>query len=186
MRALRGCLAPGILREVNVCVSGHSGLELVIRVIDVDLDPVDERDAFLVSLHALRRKLRRRGDERDASLILLSVMGVGGDDRMLPEVNSAKIGFRNVRTQPDMIEIGQSDDGAAGRHHFSQLGLADRNDSRRRSTQYGIAEIYAGEPEIGLSLLEVGAGNGYIFLAAALECLVVALLCGLIRRLGPF
>jgi hypothetical protein len=43
--------------EIDVGVRGHAGLEFVIGIVDIDLDAIDERDAFLVGLNALGREL---------------------------------------------------------------------------------------------------------------------------------
>ena len=44
-------------------VSGHARFEFVIGIVDVDLDAIDESDAFFVGLNALGREFGTRGDE---------------------------------------------------------------------------------------------------------------------------
>src|SRR5574340_1346159 len=48
------------LPEQSLGIGRHARLELKRRVRDVDLDPVDELHALLLSLHVLRRELRFR------------------------------------------------------------------------------------------------------------------------------
>ena len=60
-------------------VGRHARLQLVIRIVDVDLDAIDQRHPLLVRLHALGRELSIGRDERNAPVILLAGIGVGGD-----------------------------------------------------------------------------------------------------------
>src|SRR5262245_2110939 len=82
--------------ELDECVGGHPWLEFVIRIVDVDLDSIHERHAFLVSLDALGRELRARRDERDSARIFLAGIGVGGDRSVLPPADLAEIGAAGV------------------------------------------------------------------------------------------
>ena len=161
-------------REFDVRIGRHAGLQLVIGIVDVDLDAVDERDALGVGLHALGRELGIGRDERDAPVILLAGIGVGGDGCILAPVNLAEVGFGDVGAQPDVIEVGEGDDGRAGRDHFAEFGLAHGDDAGRGSTQRCVARVDARQAEAGVGLGEIGACNGDVFFAAAFLGLVVA------------
>src|SRR5262249_13699534 len=112
------------LAELDERVGGHPGLEFVIRIVDVDLDSIYERHAFLVGLDALGRELRARRDERDSARIFLAGIGVGGDRSVLPPADLAEIGLADVGPQPYVIEIGERHHRSPRFHHFSDLRLA--------------------------------------------------------------
>ena len=115
-------------------------------------------------------------------MVLLAGISVRGDGRLLAPVNLAKVGFSDVGTQPDVIEIGEGDDRRSGRNHFAQFGLAHGDDAGGRSVQSCIGFVDAREGEIRIGLIKIGAGDGDIFFAAAFLGLVVSLLRG--REVG--
>src|SRR5208283_4087247 len=41
--------------QIDQSIGGHSGFELVLRIVDVDFDPINQRHPLLVSLDALGR-----------------------------------------------------------------------------------------------------------------------------------
>ena len=53
--------------ELNLRVHRHVGFQFVVRVVDVDLDAIDQLHALLLGLNLLGRELGLRGDERDAA-----------------------------------------------------------------------------------------------------------------------
>ena len=183
MGAALRCVGVGC-GQLEMRVGGHAGLQLVIGVVDIDLDAVDERDALLIGLHTLGRELGVRRDERDAPVILLAGISIGGDGCVLPPVNAAEVRLRDIGAEPDVIEIGERDHRSAGRDDFAQFRLAHRNDARRRREQRGVTQVDAREAEIGVRLGEIGARDGDVFLAAAFNGLVVALLSGFERGFG--
>src|SRR5277367_4536423 len=67
--------------QIDGGVGGHSRLEFAIGIVEVDLDPVDEGDAFLMGLDALGSEFRAIGDEGDASVIFLIGISVDGNIR---------------------------------------------------------------------------------------------------------
>ena len=50
----------------------HVGLQLVARIVHLDLDAVDQLHALFLRLDLLGRELRLRGDERDAPVVDLA------------------------------------------------------------------------------------------------------------------
>jgi hypothetical protein len=63
LKPIRHCFAgarsPRLGRgQLEVSIRGHARFQFAIRVVDIDLDPIDKSYPLLISLHALRRKLR--------------------------------------------------------------------------------------------------------------------------------
>ena len=81
-------------------------------------------------------------------MVLLAGIGVGGDGCFLAPVNAAKIGFRDVGAQPDVIEVGEGDDGRAGRDNFAEFGLAHGDHTGRRRTQGGVLSSMRERPRL--------------------------------------
>src|SRR6516164_3762889 len=127
------------LAKLDERIGGHAGLEFVIRIVDVDLDSIHERHAFLVGLDALGRELRARRDERDSARIFLPGIGVGGYGSVLPPTDLAEISFADVGAQPYVIEVGEGHHRGPRLHHFSELGLSHHDDAREGRAQHRIA-----------------------------------------------
>ena len=117
-------------------------------------------------------------------MILLAGIGVGGDGRFLAPVNAAQVGFGDIGAQPDVIEIGERDHGRAGSNYFSEFGLAHRDDAGRGCAQRGVIQVDTRQTQIRAGFVEIGAGDGDVFFAAAFDGLVVALLRSLERGFG--
>ncbi len=162
--------------QIEGCVGRHPRLELMIRIIDIDLDPVDQRDPLLVSLDALGREFGIRSDERDMSVILLTGISVSGDNRVLAPMNTPQVGLGDIRAQPDVIEIGKRDHGSPGSNYFSEFCLAHGNYTRRRRTQSGVVQVDARQAQGRAGLIHIGLRDGYVFLAASLHGLTVTFL----------
>src|SRR5208282_2721940 len=155
--------------ELNRRVRVHPGLQFVTGIFNVDLDSVDERHPFLVGLDALGRELGLGRNERDLPRIRLVGVGVGVHRRGLAPSDATEIGFCHVRAQPDVIEVGQRDDGRARLHHFAELGLTRENDARERRAQSRVAKHDLCELEIFAGVADVGLGDRDILLRATLH-----------------
>src|ERR1035437_796463 len=152
--------------EVNCRVCGHPGLQFVTGIFDVDFDSIDQRHALLVSLDALGRELGLGSDEGDLPRIRLAGPGVGVNRRRLAPSDSTEIGFGHVGAQPDVIEVGNRDDGRARLHHFAELGLTRDNDARERRAQSGVAKHDLRELEIFAGVADVRLGDRNVLLRA--------------------
>jgi len=65
----------------------------VVRIFNVDLDAIYQRDALFVGLHCLGSELGFWGDERDSAFIELAGIGVCAyGDLLLPESSNLPAG----------------------------------------------------------------------------------------------
>ena len=83
-------------------------LEEGVAVLERDLDAVDELHALVAGLDVLGRELGARGDEGDASLPHLAV--VGHDLGLLAEPQAGEVGLRDVRVEPGVPEVGHGEE----------------------------------------------------------------------------
>src|SRR5271168_305661 len=127
-------------RNIDQSIGRHAGFELVLRIIDVDLDPVNQGHALLMRLDALGREFRIGSDKGDAAGEGLALITISGDSRGLTPSNMLQVGFADISAQPDVIEVGERHHRGARQHDFAQFGLADQHDSGKRRAQDGIAE----------------------------------------------
>src|ERR1035441_9383599 len=116
--------------------------------------------------------------------VMLAGIGIGSDRRLLAPVDTAQIRLCDISAQPDMVEVGERDHRRARRDHFSQLSLAHRDYAGGRRMQNRIIQVHSRQTKVRIGLVQVGARDLYIFLAAALDSLVITLLRGLEDRLG--
>jgi len=55
---------------MSVC--RHARLEFVLRIVEIDLDSIDQRHTFLMRLNAFGRELGLRRNERDTAVMSLA------------------------------------------------------------------------------------------------------------------
>src|SRR5574338_1362666 len=59
------------IRKNDLGIGRHPGFELHVRIVDGDLDAIDQLDPLLLGLDALRRELSLGGDEGHAAFVVL-------------------------------------------------------------------------------------------------------------------
>src|SRR5215831_6055555 len=129
----RGSDIPCLPLEPRLC--GHAGLEEPVRVVEPDLDAVDELHPLVPRLHVLRRELRLRRDEGHLSRPALAA--VGDDLGRSGEPDPAEIGLGDVDGEPRLGEVGHDEHRAPRGEQLSGLGdllgddAVDRADDRR-------------------------------------------------------
>ena len=109
-------------------------------------------------------------------MINLVRIGVGPHVNALAPVHLAKIGIRHVDAQPEMVQVGQSNDGRAGGDHFAQLRLPHQYHSVEGSAQRGVRQPDARQMKALVRLMNVGLIHLEFLFPRALPQLVVDLL----------
>ena len=127
---------PALLAGQSVSIvasAGMPGLELHLRVGDVDLDAIDQLDPLLLRLHVLRRELGLGGNERHAALVLLAGTAIGGHPRPSGSTfTRPRSAFLDVRPQPDVHQVADGDHGGAGGDVLARLDVLRQHHARKR------------------------------------------------------
>src|SRR5580698_7116054 len=71
--------------QQNVRVRRHVGLQLPLRILHLDLDPVNQLDSLLLRLNLLGRELRLGRDERDPAVEGPAWVRIRGHTRFRPD-----------------------------------------------------------------------------------------------------
>ena len=83
----------------------------MIHVFNINLDAINKRHALFESLHTFWSEFSFVGDKRNAPAVSFPGIRIGSNRRLLPVVDATQICFRNVSSQPYVIEIGEGYNG---------------------------------------------------------------------------
>ena len=93
----------------------------MLRILDVDLDPVYQFDALFLGLDLLGGELGFRGDETDAAFVGLA-RNIGGNLHGLAEFDAGEIRLIDVPANPWVIDIADGEDGRTGSEDLAGVG----------------------------------------------------------------
>ena len=87
----------------------------MLRIFDLDFDPVHQLDALLLGLDLFRCEFRLRSNKAYASRINFARIGIRRDLGLGAQLDFAEVGLVDVPPQPGMFDV-------ADRHHGGPRG----------------------------------------------------------------
>src|SRR5438552_1125141 len=128
------------LRRFELYLGGHAGEDAASRVVDANFHAEDLVDAFLPRLHVAREKFGLL-----VNLFHLPAKngvgkGVDADFRPLAELNAAKLGFRNVNADIDLVLLKERGDRSVRGDEIARANIQNFNDRWARRNDLALAE----------------------------------------------
>src|ERR1035438_2645648 len=111
------------------------------RVIDIDLDAINQLHPLFGGLDLLGRELGVRGNERDVSVVDLVVERVGGHLDLVAELDASEVLFPNVSAQPGVLDIAHGDDAGTGGQYLTHIGGFHQHHAVDRRDGNGIGQL---------------------------------------------
>src|ERR1017187_3753734 len=140
------------------------------RVIDIDLDAIDQLYALFGGLDLLGCELGFRRDVRDVSVVDLIAERVGGHLDLVPDLDASEVLFPNVSAQPGMLDIAHGDDAGARGQDLTHIGGLHQYHAVDRRDGDGIGHLGVDQGDLGLGALDIAlAGHNILLTALGLD-----------------
>lgn len=138
----------------------------MIRIVNFDLDAINELDALVLGLDLFGCELGFAGDERDLTDVDFAGKGIVGELHLGPKFDAAKVLFPDVSAEPGMLYVADRGNGGSGCNDLTLFGGFHQDNTVDRGIDGGVGELAVNDRDPRFGTVDFRTADGEFLLAA--------------------